>query len=366
MTAGATKLAGNPVRFTQNIIDDDYKGAAKEGLKALMWKEGLLGDLTRFGYGAYSLGNENGLPKTIKYLQKGEYGNAALSGAGDAFNALMTAYSFRGVNNGILQNIRDYSNLKDFINRYGYNYKPKLGLIFDDAKLDRLTNQLVRQHNSFARGVDVAEARKYWGFPESMSDAEIAEYTLTHSHKPTQSNAGGNPERKPVLYTSNSIDLGKAYTNGSGYVGIVQRPIKQGKTRSETLALNDFRFYRNPKHAFSGTTDEPFILRKGEPAPANPRNKGTWARRVKGKVRQTFKPVALIGIDALAHQGSEIVSVRRPDDVNFRHYLFLGDEGEPILNLDYMFRYDKDLPSVDYSTHSVGLSKKKELGGMLQ
>lgn len=96
MTAGATYLVGNPVRFTQDIIDDDYKGAANEGLKALMWKSGTLGNLARFGYGAYSLANENGLPKTVNYLQNGEYGNAALSGVGDAFNALMTAYGFRG------------------------------------------------------------------------------------------------------------------------------------------------------------------------------------------------------------------------------------------------------------------------------
>ena len=160
-------------------------------------------------------------------------------------------------------NINDYNNINNFIERYGYTeYKPKLGLIFDDEKLDRLTNQLVKQHNRFVRGVSVAEARKYYGFPEEWTDEQIAEYTLTHPHIPSEINSGGNIERNPVLYTSNSIDLAKQYTDGNGYIGILQRPIIYDSNRSKMLELNDFRFNRLPKEVNNDfnpsiTTDEP-------------------------------------------------------------------------------------------------------------
>lgn len=312
------------------------------------------------------------------------YFNASMTalGAGDAYNTLSNegltymnapltalelapAYRLARPVYELGKNVNDYWALENFIKRYEYNYNPKLGLIFDNKKLDRLTDQLVRQHNTFARGVDVNEARKYYGFPKSMTDEEIAEYVLTRPHRPSANNSGGNPDRNPVLYTSNSIDLAKAYTNGDGYVGILQRPMLKGKSRAETLRLNDFRFYRNPTTLFSGTTDEPYILRPGEKRPKHLRNKGTIARKIKGKIRQTFTPIEPTGLDALAHQGAEVVPMRRPDDVNFRHYLFMGEEQEPLLNLVHMYKNESKFPVTDFSKYSVGLSKKKKYGGHL-
>lgn len=361
-------LIPNPFKITEYSSNGDTYGLLNEAGKAAFAGPKLAQSVAGMYYGSTGLANENGIPKTIDYFNNGQYGRGALSAGGDAVNGLIAALgakSFFNNTKSFFNNIRDYINIKHFINRYEYKYHPKLGLILDDDKLDRLTEQLVKQHNTFARGVDVREARKYYGFPKTMSDEEIAKYTLTHAHRPSTMNAGGNPDRNPVLYTSNSIDLAKAYTNGDGYVGILQRPITYSPDRSKMLKLNDFRFYRNNSKYFSGTTDEPYISRKGEGAPAHPRNKGTYARRVKGKVRQMFKATPATGLDALANQGSEIVSMRRPDDVNFRHYLFLGDEAQPLLNLEYMFKNTNEVPVTDYAKYSIGLSRKKDSGGKL-
>ena len=273
-------------------------------------------------------------------------------------------------------NINDYNNINKFIKRYGYTeYKPKLGLIFDDNKLDRLTNQLVRQHNRFVRGVSVSEARKYYGFSEDWTDEQIAEYVLTHPHIPNALNSGGNPERNPVLYTSNSIDLAKQYTDGNGYIGILQRPITYNADRSKMLEMNDFRFNKLPdiannKFNPSVTTDEPFILRnlsQKHKFSKDSRVKGGLAYKHKNRVVRTYSPVSPTFLDAQANAGSYLYRNQLPDDVNFRHYLFFGDPDDELLGLEKLIKYTKPegAPSVDYKPYSIGFSKKKALGGKL-
>ena len=273
-------------------------------------------------------------------------------------------------------NINDYNNINKFIKRYGYTeYKPKLGLIFDDNKLDRLTNQLVRQHNRFVRGVSVSEARKYYGFSEDWTDEQIAEYVLTHPHIPNALNSGGNPERNPVLYISNSIDLAKQYTDGNGYIGILQRPITYNADRSKMLEMNDFRFNKLPdiannKFNPSVTTDEPFILRnlsQKHKFSKDSRVKGGLAYKHKNRVVRTYSPVSPTFLDAQANAGSYLYRNQLPDDVNFRHYLFFGDPDDELLGLEKLIKYTKPegAPSVDYKPYSIGFSKKKALGGKL-
>lgn len=93
------KIFGNPVRLTQNLIDNDYRGATEETIKPLLAAEGTVGNLVRFGDGIYSLANDNGIPKTINYIQNGEYGNAALSGVGDVINGALTFVGGKGLRN---------------------------------------------------------------------------------------------------------------------------------------------------------------------------------------------------------------------------------------------------------------------------
>lgn len=265
-------------------------------------------------------------------------------------------------------NIRDYININRFIERYGYNeYKPKLGLIFNDEKLDKLTNQLVKQHNTFTRGVSTYEARKYYGFPDSWSDEQIARYTLTHPHRPSILNSGGNPDRTPVLYTSNSIDLSKLYTDKGGYVGILQRPIIYKPNRSEMLAANDFHFKKQPENRLSATTDEPYVYSKGVGHLKKERIKGGIAIRRRGKVITKYKPVSPTFLDAQANAGANVIANHLPDDINFRHYLFYGNPDEQLLELKGLFPYSKPAgsASLDYQTYSIGFTKKKALGGKL-
>lgn len=265
-------------------------------------------------------------------------------------------------------NVKDYRNINAFIKRYGYNeYKPKIGLIFDDKNLDRLTNQLVKQHNTFTRGVSTYEARKYYNFPDSWTDQQIAEYTLTHPHVPNALNSGGNPSRNSVLYTSNSIDLSKLYTDNGGYVGILQRPIIEKASRSEKLAANDFRFRRQPDNIFYTTTDEPYVYKPGEGRLRKERVDGGTAITRKGKVVTKYKPVSPTFLDAQANAGAGIVANRLPDDINFRHYLFYGNPDEQLLELKWLHPYVKpaDASSLDYQPHSFGFTKKKALGGKL-
>ena len=259
----------------------------------------------------------------------------------------------------IITNIRDYFNLKKFIERYGYNeYKMKPSIILSDKNLDRLTNRLVKQHNTFTRGVSVTEARP--NYPRDWTDEQIAEHALTHPHVPSLSNSGGNKGRKSVLYTSNSLGLSERYTDGEGYVGVLTRPIIQDKSRSAMLKLNDFRFKRDPDNPISATTDEPLIVshkRVFGPSAVF----GGLAYKKKGKIHRTYSPTKPTFQDAQANAGSTIVS--QTNDKDFRHYLFFGEQ--PVLKLEYMFKHSKTKPSIDFDYHSVGFSKKKQKGGKL-
>ena len=321
--------------------------------------------------GLMNLVDKDGVRKTYSLAKEGNYAGAAMSGLGDALNVGMAV----GPTVPLLTNIRDYNNIKDFTERYGYNeYKPKIGLIFNDSKLDRLTEQLVKQHNRFTRGVSVSEARKYYGFPKDWTDEQIAEYCLTHSHIPSKLNSGGNPEGKPVLYTSNSIDLAKQYTDGNGFIGILQRPIIYDSDRSKMLKMNDFRFNRLPKEINNDfnpsiTTDEPYIVSRHTKAKLAKNNKvkGGLAYKHRGKVIRTYSPVSPTFLDAQANAGSYMHPTQLPYDKDFRHYLFYGEPENQLLGLEKLIRYDKPegAPSVDYKPYSVGFSKKKALGGKL-
>lgn len=321
--------------------------------------------------GLMNLVDRDGVRKTYGLAKEGNYAGAVMSGLGDALNVGMAV----GPTVPLLTNIRDYNNIKDFTERYGYNeYKPKIGLVFNDSKLDRLTEQLVKQHNRFTRGVSVSEARKYYGFPKDWTDEQIAEYCLTHSHIPSKLNSGGNPEGKPVLYTSNSIDLAKQYTDGNGFIGILQRPIIYDSDRSKMLKMNDFRFNRLPKEINNDfnpsiTTDEPYIVSRHTKAKLAKNNKvkGGLAYKHRGKVIRTYSPVSPTFLDAQANAGSYMYPTQLPYDKDFRHYLFYGEPENQLLGLEKLIRYDKPegAPSVDYKPYSVGFSKKKALGGKL-
>lgn len=285
-----------------------------------------------------------------------------------ALNLLPLVNSGMAVSNAgrhLASNVIDYRNLKNFINRYGYNeYNPKLGLIFNDDKLDRLTNQLIRQHNTFTRGASVSEARQYYGIPNTWTDEEVAKHILTTPHVPNANNSGGNAAGLPVLYTSNSLDLAKTYADGNGYVGILQRPLIWNPDRTKRLWMNDFRFSKQNQAApnYYTTTDEPTFLSKHKALSTlqrTPALKGLVGFKIRNKPQGIYPSTPPTFLDANANTGSEWVNLFK--DNNFRHYLWFMDEEAPKLNLVKMFPYNKPegISSVDFAVSSTGFSKKK-------
>ena len=376
MNATTLGLFPNPFNLSRSASTFMQKpswDSAWDTTKSALMFAGSAGKEAAFApLGIMNLMDKDGVRKTYGLVKDGNYAGAVMSGFGDALNAGMAA----GPISHLATNVRDYNNINNFIERYGYNeYKPKIGLIFNDQKLDRLTEQLVKQHNRFTRGVSVAEARKYYGAPESWTDEQIAEYTLTHPHVPREFNSGGNPEGKPVLYTSNSIDLSKVYTNGgNGYIGILQRPIIYDSDRSKMLKMNDFHFMRLPEEVNNNinpsiTTDEPYIVSRKTKFKLDKINKvkGGLAYKHRGRVKRTYGSTPPTFLDAQANAGSYMVPTQLPYDKDFRHYLFYGEPENQLLGLEKMFKYTapEGESSIDYSKHSIGFSKKKALGGKL-
>jgi hypothetical protein len=72
-----------------NIKNGKYFTGASEILSPLMFGENAWNKVAQGIYGGIHLLNKNGIPKTWEEIKKGNYGRAALSGAGDALNLLL-------------------------------------------------------------------------------------------------------------------------------------------------------------------------------------------------------------------------------------------------------------------------------------
>lgn len=86
MTLG---MSGAMKEGAEDLSKGKYiKGAAELATPAL-FGPGLTGNIIRAGIGGYNLLNKNGIQKTAKYINNGNYGNAISSGIGDLLNAGM-------------------------------------------------------------------------------------------------------------------------------------------------------------------------------------------------------------------------------------------------------------------------------------
>ena len=72
-----------------DIANGQYKNAFNDTVNSLAWLSGPLGTAARMYAGGRNLIGENGLNKTKRLLENGQYKDAALSGFGDFLNALM-------------------------------------------------------------------------------------------------------------------------------------------------------------------------------------------------------------------------------------------------------------------------------------
>ena len=81
----------------EQLADGEYwKGAMNLAAPVAFFGEGPLANLTRMAYGTTKLSEEDGVMKTLGYLNDGNYGRAALSTAGDLMNAGLAVYGGLG------------------------------------------------------------------------------------------------------------------------------------------------------------------------------------------------------------------------------------------------------------------------------
>ena len=119
----------NPFRLArtsnQFLTNPTFNNAVEIAHDALPWSKA-----GRFLLGAYGLGNNEGLAKTYDLAKKGEYGRAALSGLGDAFNTAMMIEGGSGVFNTIkgLERLHSSTDFPSAI-EYAYNRNPELANI---------------------------------------------------------------------------------------------------------------------------------------------------------------------------------------------------------------------------------------------
>ncbi len=307
----------------------------------------------------------------------------------------------------VLDNYQDYRALKQFMKKYNYtDIKPKPSIIFDSDALDRTTKHVVERHNTFVRGVDVAEAKKLGYIPENMPDEEAARKMLVTIPNSTGSNTAGLLDWENALYTSNDFGTAAGYTNSSkqGYIGIVRRPIKTGQTtRREFIKDNDFDFYTTPGNNMyetssgiykgwnfiKGSSVDADIFRKAMKDTPNIteleqqvlQSKSAYASSLSRESVSKFKKDYYDYIQAIkntanqkygagfpmqevrANAGAEALKGRKGDN-GFRHYLFVGKEGDTPVELIDLRRNDQ---WTGHKAHmgqpSIGLSRKFADGG---
>ncbi len=255
-------------------------------------------------------------------------------------------------------NILDYRALKGFNNRYNYGYNIKPTIIFDSNKLDKAYNHIIKQHNTFTRGVDPSEAIKLGRFPMNTNLEDAARYSLTHVPKATATNNAALKSTENALYTSNSIGLSQRYTNGNGYIGILERPtlpLNSFANRRQALKAADFTFEPIPDNMFSSTTDFPKQYMYAKPASAHSRNAykigNKWYKPLFDKV-QSNQIVR-------GNAGTFPIPQSNMTDANFRHYLFVSNVGDQPLTLKAIFPYKGNRSMSDFDYTSVGFTKKK-------
>lgn len=97
LTSGLTDLitggnAGSLREGAQNLTKGNYIKGISQLATPAMFGSGVAGNIARFGVGSYNLLNKDGVRKTYKYVNNGDYGNAAVSGLGDILNGSMAIH----------------------------------------------------------------------------------------------------------------------------------------------------------------------------------------------------------------------------------------------------------------------------------
>lgn len=275
----------------------------------------------------------------------------------------------------LISNYKDYKAIKDFMTKYGYKgFNPKINIIFSDKILDKVADNLVKRHNTFARGVDI-------------SDYDKAKKALTTVPKSVPPYNHGLNDFENALYTSNSISDAARYAGEDGYIGILSRDIKKGQsTRRQFLIDNDFKLTAKPDlydSKFLRLTDEPYKHYKAFISGSKEYDNyikivnDIYDKKYKdetitkelrdkifkeGKIEYNKKYNADIPVDNEIRGNKGILY--HPDDNGYRHYLFIDDTGNKPLKLERMIK-SNDKKEFNTEIPSIGLSRKKRNGGMI-
>lgn len=119
----AQSIGLDPILPFQNLANGQYKQAFNNAVNSLAWLGGPIGVAARTYAGARNLTSDDGLRKTYKLFDAGQYDKAALSAVGDIFNAAAVKY---GVDTG-MQKAYPYlqkfgNNLNKFAKQFNEDY----------------------------------------------------------------------------------------------------------------------------------------------------------------------------------------------------------------------------------------------------
>ena len=253
------KMIDNGKQFTKSalsVLSLPYLGAAAAGAYGYGASLGARGLFA--GQGIYGLANENGVRKTANLIKNGDYGKAALSGAGDALNAAMVIPGARFLGNvakygtksaiaGDMLNQSVYLNMPNFNKPLVKYYGPTMGKT--TAKSENLID-----FDDIMRPIKESLAK----------DLGITREELVKSGHPTLQQAYADQIN---LWRNNSANNGKTLMVSSAGTldpkykitfdnyptlpersNFIRRNVKRGGTEEESIAWYDDLVQRFPFH----------------------------------------------------------------------------------------------------------------------
>jgi len=163
---------------------------------------------------------------------------------------------FPGLLNPDVDNLKDLYQAQDFADKYNYEFPKNLEFLSEsNLRTDKAVQNMMNVHNTFSRGVntdwdylkeqkpEVLELLEEAGIDYINEPKKAAEYMLTHIPGNTGYGRVGlrTDWNEAGLYTSNSEGTSDPYTYGSGYRGVIRRPVDYSSSdRGDWITKNDF------------------------------------------------------------------------------------------------------------------------------
>lgn len=98
----AQAMGLDPTLPFADIANGQYKKSFNDAVNSLAWLSGPIGTAARTYVGGRNFASDEGVKKTINFLQDGRYGRAALSGFGDFLNLSMVGHGANSFENWLI------------------------------------------------------------------------------------------------------------------------------------------------------------------------------------------------------------------------------------------------------------------------